>query len=120
MNDRLVLAQTGEDAAAAHLEARGYRVLSRNFRLRIGEVDVVALDPRTHETVFVEVKCRRTRLFGTPEASVHAAKLHKIARVAEAWMQRHGPASGEFRIDVVAVEFEGEKPICTHFENVTA
>lgn len=98
---RKKLGQRGEGLAAAHLEERGYVVRERNWRCPVGEVDIVAEDGGC--LVFVEVRTRRGRAYGTPEESVTPAKQAKLVEVAQTYLQEHD-WDGDWRIDVVAVE----------------
>jgi len=98
---RRKLGQRGEDLAAAQLEERGYIVRERNWRCPAGEMDIVAEDGGC--LVFVEVRTRRGRKYGTPEESVTLAKQAKLVEVAQTYLQEHG-WDGDWRIDVVAVE----------------
>lgn len=95
------LGRLGEELAARHLREGGFVVRERNWRSRAGEVDIVAQDGDC--LVFVEVRTRRGRQFGTPEESVTPAKQAKLIEVAESYLQESG-WSGDWRIDVVAVE----------------
>ena len=61
---RLGIAKTGEALAVAHLKARGYEILERNYRAVRGEIDLIAQDGDF--IVFVEVKTRRSLKFGLP------------------------------------------------------
>ena len=72
MNVRTVLGSEGERAAAAFLEARGYRILERNYRTKLGELDLIAEDGDT--LVFVEVKVRRNDRFGGPPSRIVARR----------------------------------------------
>lgn len=80
----------GERVAAAHLEAKGYRIRARNFRCREGEIDIVAEDGET--LVFVEVRTRRGNALGTPAESVTVAKQRRLLTVARAYLQEHADA----------------------------
>ncbi len=95
----------GEAVARRHLESRGYEILETNYRLRSGEIDVVA----RHDSmlVFVEVRSRRARGFGAPEESITSAKRRKLAETAQEYLQEQGLAASDWRIDVVLVEFSG-------------
>jgi len=95
------LGQRGEDLAAAHLEGREYVVRERNWRCPAGEIDIVAEDGDC--LVFVEVRTRRGRDYGTPEESVTLAKQAKLMEVAQTYLQEHS-WEGDWRIDLVAVE----------------
>ncbi len=98
---RKKLGQRGEELAAAYLEKRGYIVRERNWRCPAGEIDIVAEDGDC--LVFVEVRTRRGREYGTPEESVTPAKQAKLVEVAQTYLQEHS-WDGDWRIDVVAVE----------------
>src|SRR3989442_9274902 len=84
MTGRSVLGEEGERAAARFLEARGYRILERNYRTRRGEIDLIAEDGRM--LVFVEVKVRLDDRFGGPAAAITRAKQARIARLAQQYL----------------------------------
>jgi len=98
---RKKLGQRGEELAAAHLEELGCVVRERNWRCPAGEMDIVAEDGGC--LVFVEVRTRRGREYGSPEESVTPAKQAKLVEVAQTYLQEHS-WDGDWRIDVVAVE----------------
>ncbi|MCW5211512.1 YraN family protein [Desulfobulbus sp. TB] len=93
----------GEDCAVKHLAQQGYTILERNFRLRIGEVDIIARDGEY--LVFIEVKTRRSQQFGSPFEAVDIRKQQQIVHVASAYIRgREIPV----RFDVVAVHLHGQ------------
>lgn len=95
-----------EAQAAAFLEEQGYHILEKNYRCRIGEIDLVACDGAY--LVFVEVKYRKNNKKGGAAAAVSAAKQKTISRVADYYMKVHGIyADQSVRFDVVA--FDGEE-----------
>jgi putative endonuclease len=117
--DRRDLGAFGERVAAAHLEAKGYRIRARNFRCREGEIDIVAEDGDC--LVFVEVRTRRDNALGTPAESVTAAKQRRLLTVAKAYLQQHDDAPPNQRIDVVAVELSrGRLLAVQHIESAIA
>lgn len=75
-----------EALAAAFLEARGLKILTRNYRCRMGEIDLIARDGPM--TVFVEVRRRASRSFGGAAASITAAKRLKLLKAARHYMSR--------------------------------
>ena len=111
----------GEDVAVAFLEAKGYRVLDRNYRFGREEVDVVAFQPTPRDDggviVFVEVKARSGTGYGRPEAAVDEAKQRAVLRVAEAYLHERRLIPSPTRFDVVAVQFGPGEPAVEHFEN---
>jgi len=109
----------GERVAAAHLEAKGYRIRARNFRCREGEIDIVAEDGDC--LVFVEVRTRRGDAFGTPAESVTVAKERRLLTVARAYLQEHIDVPPNQRIDVVGVELSrGRLLAVQHIEGAIA
>lgn len=100
-DDRQAMGVVGERLAEAALSRRGIRIVARRFAVNGGEIDLVARDRDT--LVFVEVKCRRDRLWTEPQHAVNAAKQRRMCRAARAFIQarrlEHLPA----RFDIVAV-----------------
>ncbi|MGH7659843.1 MAG: YraN family protein [Vulcanimicrobiaceae bacterium] len=95
------LARTGEDAAVALLRKRGYEIVGRNIRMPGGEIDVVARDGNV--VVFVEVKARESRRFGSALSAVNARKRRTLRRLAGEWLQLFAPRANA-RFDVVAAD----------------
>lgn len=92
-----------EEEAAAFLTAQGYRVLTRNFRCRLGEIDLIAKEEDC--LVFVEVKYRSGRGVGLPEEAVDLKKQRTISKVAMYYLMTHvGRTDIPCRFDVVAID----------------
>ena len=103
------IGQRGEDAAARYLEARGLRLLERNYRCRGGEVDLVMLEGDT--LVLVEVRLRSSAEFGGAAASVGPRKQRRFALAARhLLMTRPAFRDLPMRFDVVALETGPEGP----------
>lgn len=98
------LGQLGEEVAACFLAGRGFEILARNLRSRLGEIDLIARDGPT--LVFVEVKTRRGDSGDPPQAAVDARKQSRLARLAVDYLARESPRELSCRFDVVAVTFE--------------
>ena len=92
---------TGEDRAVAHLARCGYRIVERNYRCKLGELDVVARDHGV--LVFVEVRSRRSADRGSALHAVNWKKRRKVARVAMQYLAYRQPVFDEARFDVVAI-----------------
>jgi putative endonuclease len=101
MDARADLGRAGEEAAAALLVRSGFRVVDRNFRCGVGEIDIVARRGRL--LVFCEVKARRTSRWGDPSEAVNFAKRNRLRRLAAEWMRVHRPGAVDVRFDVVSV-----------------
>lgn len=102
-----------EEKAAAYLQGQGIQVLERNFRCRIGEIDLIAKEGDYF--LFVEVKYRSSGRYGQPEEAVNPRKQKKICQVAQVYLMRRGlPEETYCRFDVVAVDGSGR---ITYFRN---
>jgi len=114
-HERIALGKTGEDLACRELERRGYAIIARRYRQRLGEIDIVARDGKT--MVFVEVKARQGRAFGEAAEAVTASKRRRIAALALGYMTRHQLVNCPCRFDVVSIHFEGGAPVVQLFQN---
>ena len=104
-HSRQKFGKTGENLAADYLKKKGYKILERNHRNPMGEIDIIARDRRT--LVFVEVKSRRTRGFGHPKYAVTFAKQRKISQAALYYLKTTGRQNHRARFDVVTVRAGG-------------
>ncbi len=99
----LALGENGEKLACAELERRGYAIIARRYRTRVGEIDIVALEGPT--VVFVEVKTRASGLYGYPAESVTWLKRRRIAAMASDFLARRRFTMSPCRFDVVAIRW---------------
>lgn len=91
-----------EEEAAAYLERNGFVLLTKNFRCRQGEVDLIGIHDNC--LVFVEVKYRKSIASGTPEEAVDFAKQRKICLVSDFYRVRYPMESNrQIRYDVVGI-----------------
>ncbi len=104
---------SGERIAEEYLKKEGYDILARNFRTRLGEIDIVA--SKGEYLVFVEVKARKSEAYGFPSESVTYAKQRKISMVASQYIKLNMYFGAAVRFDVVEVYLtEGR---INHIEN---
>jgi len=99
---RRSLGRAGESLAVRELGRRGYRIVRRNWRCSVGEIDIVAEIDGV--LVFVEVRTRRGDAHGTPQESITPAKQAKLIETALTYLQEHVIEERDWRIDVAAVE----------------
>lgn len=97
----VVVGHRGEERAVRALEAAGYRIVERNVRLRIGELDIVAYDRDI--LVFIEVRSRADARFGGGLQAVPFHKQRQVARTAAAYLALRRPRFATCRFDVVAI-----------------
>jgi putative endonuclease len=100
--DARAVGAAGESLAAAYLQREGLHILTRNYRCRGGEVDIVAED--YGELVFVEVRTRRLGGLVGPEESVTYRTQQRLVCAAEHYLQAAAAAHRPWRIDLVAIE----------------
>jgi putative endonuclease len=109
---RTALGEGGENVAARHLRGLGYRIIERNFRCELGEVDIIARDGKT--LVFVEVKTREED-DPMPEEQVNSAKQHQITKAAKIYLSRFGSPQPPARFDVIGIVWPpGQSPQVRH------
>jgi putative endonuclease len=106
------LGRRGEAVAVEYLEGRGLVVLSRNWRCRDGELDVVATDDG--RLVVCEVKTRSGTRYGLPAEAVTGTKAARIRRLAHHWCAAHRVGWTDIRYDVCAVLLEPGRPATVH------
>ena len=111
----------GEDLACAELERQGLQVLERNWRCRLGEIDIVAAEAGAYGVtmVFCEVKCRSGLGFGHPLEAITFTKRRTLRQLAAVWMRQHRVKASAIRLDAVGVVLAaGEEPSVTHVRAV--
>ena len=107
-DDRKRFGQKSEDAIARFLRRNGYKILERNYRTPLGEIDIIAKHNKA--LVFVEVKARRSANYGDPKWAITPAKQRKISMVALAYLKQYGSSATKARFDVVTVLHTNETP----------
>jgi putative endonuclease len=108
LNLKQKFVEKGESIAAHHLKKNGYKILEKNYRTKLGEIDIIAKDRDT--IVFVEVKSRKTRRFGNPKWAVTPEKQRKISMVALCYLKTTHRNKEKARFDVVAIISTRDKP----------
>ena len=113
------LGEIGEDVAAEYLQGKGYEILSRRYRQRFGEIDIVCCRRDEADVgllVFVEVKTRSPTAFGRPEQAVSRQKMRRIYRTAKAYLYENPHPGVLCRFDVMAVYSLRGRLEIEHFE----
>lgn len=104
----LYLGKSGENAAVDLLRKNGYKIITKNYKTKLGEVDIIA---RQHDTIcFIEVKTRHTDRFGFPHEAVSKAKQRQIAKAALMFLKANNRLDERARFDVVSVIYTEEGP----------
>ncbi len=114
---RQATGKRGEEEAVNYLKRCGMRIICRNYRCRLGELDIVAEDNGV--LVFVEVRSRRSKGYGLPQETIGARKRAQIRKVAQYYMLKENQGERECRIDVVAIglDHKGKVTYLEHIKN---
>ncbi len=117
-NYRRVLGNWGERRARTFLESDGMQFIARHFQTRFGELDLIMQDGDT--IVFVEVKTRRSKQYGTPEQSITKAKKLRIYKAAVEYLERNNLYDRDWRVDVIAIECRDQDDMqrIDHYVNI--
>jgi putative endonuclease len=107
LNQRQIFGEKGESIAVRYLKKKGYKILEKNYRTKLGEIDIIAKDKGT--IVFVEVKSRRSWQFGSPKGAVTPAKQRKISKVALYYLKTNDRSNARARFDVVTITATRDK-----------
>ncbi|MBI2550821.1 YraN family protein [Candidatus Uhrbacteria bacterium] len=117
--NRKEVGDAGEARAAEWLATRGYRVVCRQYRTQLGEIDLVCEEGT--ELVFVEVKTRRkSTRFGYPEETITRQKVLRLLKAGYAYLREHHMPDRAFRLEAVLVEGVPPKEIITHISSLDA
>lgn len=128
----------GEDLACDYLKGKGYKIIERNFRIRGGEIDIVAISPSTHDVrsaskaaktgmkeeealVFIEVKTRSSSEFGSPFESITPWKVRTLIKSAQFYKIKHPTLPDLMRIDAIGIKIDYQKGTTEieHIKNIS-
>ena len=100
MNYNRAIGNIGEDMASAILKQYGYDVIDRNYRCKLGEIDIIA--KKNKEIIFIEVKYRKTNKFGYGYEAVDRRKIMKILKLANYYIQSKKYQDYKIRFDCMS------------------
>lgn len=113
--NHIQLGNSGELAAVDYLRKSGYEILDRNFRCKSGEIDIIAKNKKL--LVFVEVKTRSSKVYGTPAEAVTYAKQQKIINTALHYLNFTNLNNIEIRFDVIEILYSRQGIQYNHIIN---
>ncbi|MDF2571085.1 MAG: hypothetical protein K0R55_2689 [Sporomusa sp.] len=113
--NHIEIGDRGEQSAAAYLSKRGYIIIATKFRAKTGEIDIIAQDKGC--LVFVEVKTRRSTIYGLPAEAVNFRKQQKIINTALCFLNQRGLTDVVCRFDILEVYFQRDTVRCNHIIN---
>jgi len=128
--NNLKLGQLAEEIASNFLRKKGYIILERNFKNKIGEIDIIAIRPTnilqyffrkrifpSSRIIFVEVKASKTKSFFSPEERINYFKKQKLINLAYSYI-KDKKIKNSFQIDAIRIYFENKKEVkIKHIEN---
>lgn len=95
------LGSIGEDISANIIREKGFTILQRNFRCKTGEIDIIACDNQI--IIFIEVKTRTSKQYGTPEEAVDYRKQRRLKMLAEIYLANNNMMGCYCRFDVYSI-----------------
>ena len=106
--NNLEFGKAAEKAALEFLKAKGYKILARNYKTKLGEIDIVAEDRGV--ICFVEVKARHSLNLGTPQEAVFSGKQRQISKAAVHYLKFNHLLERAARFDVLTFLYTGNLP----------
>lgn len=103
MYNRQEIGKIGEDKACELLLKEGYKIIERNFRCKLGEVDIIAQD-KNNDLVFIEVKTRRSFRYGIPCEAINKTKKIHIYKVAKFYILKNKISNKNIRFDAIEIK----------------
>lgn len=116
MTQKQFIGKYGEDLAAKYLEDRGYELVARNWRCKLGEIDLVLKDK--DKIVFVEVKTRNGSGYGHPFEAITPLKVSRMRKLAALWCAENQSMDSKVRLDAIAVLIRNGKVAVEHLKQV--
>ena len=113
--ENLYLGRQGEEEAVDFLRKKGYKIIKRNYKSRLGEIDIIARDKDT--LCFVEVKARNSLRFGMPSEAVSDFKQRQISKAALMYLKENNQLDKKARFDVISITHLNEKTEIDLIEN---
>jgi len=102
------IGRQGEAMAKKFLKKKGFRIIDENYRTRWGELDLIVQDGKV--LVFVEVKTRSQKTFGSPLSAVTAEKQQRIIRMAKTYLAERNMSEVATRFDVIGIKTQNGHP----------
>ncbi len=112
-----IIGNMGEQEATEYLVKNGYKILDKNFKCSIGEIDIIALD-KNKEIVFIEVKTRNNLFYGYPAESVTNKKLQHIYNTAKYYLHIRNLEDSLVRIDAIEVYIKQNSYKINHIKQI--
>lgn len=96
----------GETAAVSYIAHKGYQIIERNYRIKGGELDIIAIDGIKNELVFIEVKTRSSLHYGYPEEQIGAQKMRRLLKTIKHYLASAKVSQRSYRLDSVSIMYD--------------
>lgn len=104
----LTKGESGEELAAGLLKKNGYKIVARNYKTKLGEIDIIAYDRDT--VCFIEVKARHSDRYGSPKEAILPRKQRQISKAALLFLKENNLLNKNARFDAVSIAYSQNKP----------
>ena len=120
MQNKIELGKYGETIATQYLKQKNYKIITKNFRCKQGEIDIIAEEKKNKEIVFIEVKTRTNLTYGTPSEAVNNIKINHIYKTAQYYILKNKILNKSIRIDVIEIYIQKaqEKITINHLKSI--
>ena len=118
MKNKKFIGQIGENNAVKYLEENNYEIINRNYSCRYGEIDIIAIDRKTNELAFIEVKARTNFVYGMPIDAINNKKIKHIKNTINYYIVDRKLSNIDIRIDAIEVFLKGKKCYIHHIKAI--
>lgn len=116
ITDKRKVGSFGEKIAEEFLKKKRYKIITKNFQNKFGEIDLVAREKK--QLVFVEVKFKSSDNFGLPEEEFNFFKKKKLKRTIKSYLLEKKIEKDNWRVDLIAIELKDQIPFIRHHQAV--
>lgn len=118
MNNKNMVGKFGEDKSAEYLENNDYEVINRNYYCKFGEIDIIAVDKKTSELVFIEVKTRTNLSYGMPIEAINKQKIKHMKKSINHYIVNKNILNWDIRIDAIEVLIKEKTYYIHHIKRI--
>lgn len=115
MDNSQEIGKFGEKIASNYLYKNNYKIVEKNFKCKYGEIDIIAYDKK--ELVFIEVKTRRSKRYGTGINSIDTVKQKHLYKTAEYYLYKK-KLNKDIRIDAIEISLQRGLINLKHYKNI--
>ena len=118
MNNKQYIGKLGENKTIEYLQNNYYQIIEKNFYCRFGEIDIIAIDKKENELVFIEVKTRTNEKYGRASEAVNKIKKIHMKKSAAIFLKENNFSRFTIRFDVIEVYMINGKCKINHIKQI--